>query len=126
MTVVNCPSCGNAVYVPDKKSGLTWLIGCVVAIPIFVVVIGLLAAIAIPSFVRARQTSQMNACMNNMRYIDAAVEEWATSAAGQPLGVTSVNRYMQESLTAVCPAQGTYTYNIVAQDPECSVHGLLE
>jgi plasmid maintenance system killer protein len=36
-----------------------------------------LAAIAIPNFVRARQTSQTNACINNLRIIDAAKQQWA-------------------------------------------------
>jgi len=43
-----------------------------VEIMIVVAIIGLLAAIAIPNFVKARATSQMNACINNMRQIDAA------------------------------------------------------
>ena len=38
---------------------------------------GLLAAIAIPNFVRARTTSQENACINNLRLIDSAKQQWA-------------------------------------------------
>jgi prepilin-type N-terminal cleavage/methylation domain-containing protein len=48
-----------------------------VEIMIVVAIIGLLAAIAIPNFVRARQTSQTNACINNLRQIDAAKQQWA-------------------------------------------------
>jgi prepilin-type N-terminal cleavage/methylation domain-containing protein len=48
-----------------------------VEIMIVVAIIGLLAAIAIPNFVRARTTSQMNACINNLRLIDAAKQQWA-------------------------------------------------
>ena len=44
---------------------------------IVVAVIGLLAAIAIPNFVRARTTSQTNACINNLRQIDGAKQQWA-------------------------------------------------
>ncbi|HEX7631870.1 MAG TPA: prepilin-type N-terminal cleavage/methylation domain-containing protein, partial [Lacunisphaera sp.] len=43
-----------------------------VEIMIVVAIIGLLAAIAIPNFVKARQTAQTNACINNLRIIDAA------------------------------------------------------
>jgi type II secretory pathway pseudopilin PulG len=43
---------------------------------IVVAIIGLLAAIAIPNFVKARTTSQMNACINNLRLIDAAKQQW--------------------------------------------------
>jgi type II secretory pathway pseudopilin PulG len=48
-----------------------------VEIMIVVAIIGLLAAIAIPNFVRARVTSQKNACIENLRQIDSAKQEWA-------------------------------------------------
>ena len=58
-----------------------------VEIMIVVAIIGLLAAIAIPNFVKARQTSQTNACINNLRQIDAAKQQWALEK-GQPGGAT--------------------------------------
>ena len=48
-----------------------------VEIMIVVAIIGLLAAIAIPNFVKARATSQANACINNLRQIDAAAQQFA-------------------------------------------------
>ncbi|MHC1763539.1 MAG: type II secretion system protein [Verrucomicrobiia bacterium] len=56
----------------NRKSGFT-----LVEIMIVVAIIGLLAAIAIPNFVRARTTSQKNACVNNLRQIDGAIQQWA-------------------------------------------------
>src|SRR5437899_11608609 len=56
----------------NSKSGFT-----LVEIMIVVAIIGLLAAIAIPNFVRARTTAQMNACINNLRQIDSAKQQWA-------------------------------------------------
>ncbi len=44
---------------------------------VVVAVIGLLAAIAIPNMVRARTTSQANACINNLKQIDNAMDTWA-------------------------------------------------
>lgn len=48
-----------------------------VELMIVVAIIGLLAAIAIPNFIRARTTAQTNACINNLRLIDAAKQQWA-------------------------------------------------
>ena len=56
----------------SNKSGFT-----LVEIMIVVAIIGLLAAIAIPNFVRARTQSQANACINNLRQMDGAAQQWA-------------------------------------------------
>ena len=42
---------------------------------IVVAIIAILAAVAIPNFVRYRKTSQMNACISNLKQIQAAVEQ---------------------------------------------------
>lgn len=57
------------------KKGFT-----LVEIMIVVAIIGLLAAIAIPSFMRARLTAQKNACINNLRQIEAAKDQYALEA----------------------------------------------
>ncbi len=48
-----------------------------VEIMIVVAIIGLLAAIAIPNLVRSRTTSQTNMCIDNLRMLDAAKQQWA-------------------------------------------------
>lgn len=66
------------------KKGFT-----LVEIMIVVAIIGLLAAIAIPSFMRARTTSQKNACINNLRQIEAAKDQYALEAGLTNLALLS-------------------------------------
>jgi len=48
-----------------------------VEIMIVVAIIGLLAAIAIPNFVKARENAQLNSIFNNLRIIEGAKDQWA-------------------------------------------------
>ncbi len=51
-----------------------------VEIMIVVAIIGLLAAIAIPNFAKARSMARTKSCINNMRLIDGAIQQWALEA----------------------------------------------
>ena len=92
---------------------------------IVVAIIGLLAAIAIPNFIKARTTSQQNACINNLRQIDGAVQQWAlenNKIAGASVAFTDISGYLKNSV--ICPAGGTkfsdsYTITTVDVKPLC-------
>jgi len=87
-----------------------------------VVVPGMLAAIAIPNFVKARTTSQENACINNLRQLEAAKQQWALEKGKQATDVPTMDDLKPYLVKIpVCPAGGTYTLNAVGQSPECSI-----
>jgi prepilin-type N-terminal cleavage/methylation domain-containing protein len=99
-----------------------------VEIMIVVAIIGLLAAIAIPNFVKARATSQMNACINNLRQIDAAANEFALEKGqktGDPIvkdtDLTPYIKLNSAGLIPPCPASGTYVCDTVGKNPTCSL-----
>jgi prepilin-type N-terminal cleavage/methylation domain-containing protein len=102
----------------NRKSGFT-----LVEIMIVVAIIGLLAAIAIPNFVKARGTAQKNACINNLRQIDGAKEQWALETK-QPSGTAAdsnaINNYIKGGAPS-CPGGGSYTYGAVDSNPTCNL-----
>ena len=103
-----------------RQSGFT-----LVEIMIVVAIIGLLAAIAIPNFIKARTTSQKNACINNLRQIDGAIQQWALENKKDPAAAvkfTDISGYLKNSV--ICPSGGTtfansYTIVDVATKPVC-------
>ena len=96
-----------------------------VEIMIVVAIIGLLAAIAVPNFVKARTASQKNACIANLKQMDGAKATWAleqkksttdTPADTDLFGSTA---YIRDK--PACPGGGTYTLDQVGNKPTCSL-----
>ena len=111
------------------KNGLSRKFGfTLVEIMIVVVIIGLLAAIAIPLFVKARNTSQATACINNLRQLEGAVETYALEnklSSSATYTISALQPYLRkhsgQSLPE-CPASGTYSAGTtVTNPPTCSL-----
>jgi prepilin-type N-terminal cleavage/methylation domain-containing protein len=73
-----------------------------VEIMIVVAIIALLAAIAVPSFLRSRKRSQASKILNDLRMIDAAIDQYAIEngkKTGDPVGVTDWTNYVKKDST---------------------------
>ena len=101
------------------KKGFT-----LVEIMIVVAIIAILAAVAIPNFVRYRKTAQKNACISNLKEIQAAVEQAKLNGKTNPGwdDIVGSDKYIKVSPT--CPAEGSNTYTLPGEDdtanPTCS------
>jgi prepilin-type N-terminal cleavage/methylation domain-containing protein len=76
-----------------RQSGFT-----LVEIMIVVAIIGLLAAIAIPNFVRAREQAQLNSIVNNLRIIEGAKDQYALEnkkGTGDTTDLTTISSYLK-------------------------------
>jgi len=113
----------------NRKQGFT-----LVEIMIVVAIIGLLAAIAIPNFIRARTKSQQNACINNLRQIDGAIQQWALEnkkAPADAVVATDIQPFLGRGNSGSLPScpsasaatnfAGSYTIVDVQTKPVCAV-----
>ena len=85
----------------NSKQGFT-----LVEIMIVVLIIGMLAAIAIPSFLRARTTSQKNACISNLSQIDGAIQQMGMEGLAVPTTLGALSEYLRGAADLECPADG--------------------
>ena len=119
-----------------KSGGLVGGSGMVIAglvtgyFSIFMIVVwGLLAAVAIPNFVKARQQAQFNACRLNQAAIQSAKELWAKenekSDDAVPVDSDLFGPGKNISEKPQCPAGGSFLLNSVKENPSCTVHGSI-
>jgi prepilin-type N-terminal cleavage/methylation domain-containing protein len=70
-----------------------------VEIMIVVAIIALLAAIAVPGFLRARKRSQASRIINDLRLIDSAVDQYAienNKMTGDPVAISDWTNYLKK------------------------------
>ena len=114
---------GQGLAIAGLVTGYLGILWAVIFIP-------MLLAIAIPNFVkardRARDTAMRIECINNLREIDVAKNEWALEKRGKTGDVPTsqdLTPYFKNGVFPTCPAGGTYTIGAVGNDPACSIAG---
>jgi prepilin-type N-terminal cleavage/methylation domain-containing protein len=87
-----------------------------VEIMIVVAIIGLLAALAIPGFVKARKQSQGRRILNDARQMDAAIDQWALETGqtdGNAINTTSAQTYLKTAWKTLDLLGNTYNLTVV-------------
>ena len=96
-----------------------------IEIMIVVLIIAILLAIAIPNFLRARETSRAKSCKANLRQVETAKEQWAMdnkkAATDTPTIANLTADYLKS--TPACPSGGSYTVGDMSTSPSCSEGG---
>ena len=98
-----------------------------VEIMIVVLIIGILLAIAVPNFIKARESSRSKSCIANLKQIDSATEQWAMdnkktngdTVAMSALAAGGTTGYMKSA--PACPSGGAYSDpETVGSKPTCT------
>jgi general secretion pathway protein G len=97
------------------------------SIALFLLFIPILLAVGLPALAKAKAAAQTAMCVNNLRTIDFAKEQWAQENQKQPTDVPKpedLNSLMDKPFSALtCPLGGKYTINSVGEKATCSVPG---
>ena len=101
-----------------RRKGFT-----LVEIMIVVAIIGLLAAIAIPNFVKARERAQTEACIANLRQIEGATQVWAVDTGAASTAAVAMGNLVPDYIrtTPICKGGGVYNLTTVNNRPTCNV-----
>lgn len=105
-----------------RRNGFT-----LIEILIVVLIIGILLGVAVPQWMRAREAARGKACVDNLRLIDGAKEQWAMEnrkGAGDAVVEADLwPHYLKGNAFPTCAGGGAYTIGTIGQPPQCSLHG---
>jgi hypothetical protein len=95
---------------------ITTIVACLLA--------GFIIVIVIPNFIRLQYETASNACINNLRQIESAKEQWKIESSkrdGDVVTEADIKPYFANGNLPKCPANGNYIIGRVGEDPKCSV-----
>ena len=108
---------------PLTELAVTWLLG-EVKLPLASITRATTTLKLAPVF--EDTPSRRNTCINNIRQLDFAKEQWAMSTnkgQGAAVAIHRAHQYIRGNRTPTCPAGGTYTYQVIGTPPACNVPG---
>jgi prepilin-type N-terminal cleavage/methylation domain-containing protein len=99
-----------------------------VEIMIVVMIIGILLAVAVPQWFKARESTRTRSCLKNLQEIESAKDRWAMEykrASGSAVAEADIAGEFLKGNLPLCPSGGTYTIGNVDALPSCSTHGTV-
>ena len=101
-----------------------------IEVMVVVMIVGIIASIAVPSWIRSRDRSRKMTCLANMKTMEDAKDLYAIAkrlSNGESVDESQLfSEFMKGSVIPVCPGGGTYTVNVIGTQVECSTHGKVD
>ncbi|MBM3253789.1 MAG: type II secretion system protein [Candidatus Omnitrophica bacterium] len=103
-----------------RKAGFNFI-----EVVIAIMILSTLAIAAVPNFKKAKVLKETFECVENLKAIAFAKGEWAMetgagNGAPLPTDLSEIDAYIKGG-SPVCPSGGTYTYNPIGVNPQCSL-----
>jgi prepilin-type N-terminal cleavage/methylation domain-containing protein len=97
-----------------------------VEVMIVVSIIGLMATVAVPGMIRARARAQENTCMDNLRLLDSAKQQWALEAKASSTTTPTASQIQPylgrgSGTLPLCPADSKQTFPTSYSLNDCSM-----
>jgi prepilin-type N-terminal cleavage/methylation domain-containing protein len=99
-----------------------------IEILVVISILAIVLAIAMPNFIKARETAETKHCLDNLRMIDSAKEQWAIENNASPSSPSPALSVLVGSTSYIksmplCPMGGTYEVGMITGSPTCSIGG---
>jgi prepilin-type N-terminal cleavage/methylation domain-containing protein len=86
-------------------------------------VVGIMASIALPNFLKARATVEQRSCIKNLRELDLTKQQWGFENKKAPTAIPTIAEiqvYFGRNRMPACPTRGTYTLQRLDRNPTCT------